>query len=525
MSYQSFSSKSVIAAQAARIAELEALLSKSESQTNQLQSRNQELQSQLEWFRRQIFGQKSERRAVTETCSGQLWLGEQFKEESQPPEEARTVKEHTRKKRKAKKNACGDISRLQFDERAQVIDIELPDPKVEDGAALKLIGTDTTYRLAQVQGPYVVLRYQQKTFKVTTTSQIISTPVPTQVIERSFADVSFLAGMAVEKTVYHVPIHRQHEKLKASGIQVSRSTLTGLYHKTAELLEPIYFALLSSLLCSSVIFVDQTNTKAQRAKGKMVPASYWGLMNLAGEVAFVFSGNRSGKFIETLLEDFSGTVISDGELDYARFVATKQYVRHAFCWIHVRRYFLKAEKEDPAVVNHILYLLRRIYRIERRIKDAPPDFRERVRRRWSKALVDRFFGFIKQVACTKALLPSQNLMKAISYTMTREQGLRVFLDDQSVAPDTNALERMFRPHAVGRKNWLFHMTQRGARYTGIFYSLVQSCRLNDVDPYQYLIDVLQRIDSHPVREVHLLTPANWKQHFQANPLRSDLQRN
>jgi transposase len=125
---------------------------------------------------------------------------------------------------------------------------------------------------------------------------------------------------------------------------------------------------------------------------------------------------------------------------------------------------------------------------------------------------------------TEILLPTNPFGQAAEYALKREAGLKVFLTDPDVPIDTNHLEREIRPVALGRKNWLFCWTEVGARHSGIIYSLLSSCRLQSVDPYVYLVDVWQRVDTHPALEVQLLTPRLWKEHFAAQPLGSDLDR-
>lgn len=142
----------------------------------------------------------------------------------------------------------------------------------------------------------------------------------------------------------------------------------------------------------------------------------------------------------------------------------------------------------------------------------------------AKPLVDAFFTWLEQTVTTQVLLPSNPFAKAAQYALARQAALRVFLEYPNVPLDTNALERQIRPIALGRKNWLFCWTEVGARYAGIVQSLIASCRLQGLDPYTYLVDILQRIDTHPAREVHLLTPRLWKEHFAKKPLRSDLDR-
>ena len=130
-----------------------------------------------------------------------------------------------------------------------------------------------------------------------------------------------------------------------------------------------------------------------------------------------------------------------------------------------------------------------------------------------------------------ALLPSNPFVKTVEYAVKREQALRVFLENPEVAievlprsRDTNHLERMIRPAVIGRKNWLFHTTEEGARHAGDLYSLLQTCRLHDINPRKYLIDVLQRIAIHPAAEVELLTPVQWKKNFAEVALVSDVER-
>ena len=128
----------------------------------------------------------------------------------------------------------------------------------------------------------------------------------------------------------------------------------------------------------------------------------------------------------------------------------------------------------------------------------------------------------REASAKHILLPSSPFTKAVNYALEREKALRVFLEDPQVPVDTNHLEREIRPIAVGRRSWLFCWTEVGAKHVGIIQSLLRTCRLQGVDPYTYLVDVLQRIETHPARDVHLLTPRLWKQHFAANPIRSHI---
>ncbi len=140
----------------------------------------------------------------------------------------------------------------------------------------------------------------------------------------------------------------------------------------------------------------------------------------------------------------------------------------------------------------------------------------------AKPTVERFFEWIDQYFEKLGFLPSSPFTKALNYIRERRIGLAVYLDDADVAIDTNHLERALRVIPMGRKNWLFSWTELGAKHIGIVQSLLVTCRLHGVDPYDYLVDVLQRVGQHPVSQVAQLTPRLWKTKFAANPLRSDL---
>ena len=140
----------------------------------------------------------------------------------------------------------------------------------------------------------------------------------------------------------------------------------------------------------------------------------------------------------------------------------------------------------------------------------------------AKPRVELFFAWVSRQFENRGLLPSSPLTKALAYIRNRRSGLEVFLTDPDVPIDTNHLERALRAIPMGRRVWMFCWTELGAKHIGIVQSLIVTCRLHGIDPYDYLVDVLQRVGQHPAADVHLLTPRLWKTHFAARPLRSDL---
>lgn len=514
-------------------AELLAYVATVLSSEQSLREKIQEQENQINWLRRQLFGARSERR-ILEVLSPaqQLWLGMEMLETPEaPPAPGTSVKNYERAQRKKPTDLVASDSQLRFDSSVPVQEIIVPNPEVagipED--QLEVIDERITYRLAQNAGPYVVLKYIQRVVKIKgqPEAELHRGSIAAGIIEGSSADVSFLAGLVIDKFKYHLPLFRQHQRLVQSGVFLARSTLTRLTHRVGELLEPIYHALLSSVLQSQVLTSDETPTPAGRQNGKMKQGYYWGLYGDQDEIAFLFSPTRSAKVLDQALAGFEGVLLSDGYSAYDSFIKRNPQVVAAQCWVHARRNFTDAERLEPEKSTVVIAMIQELYEVEAKVRAGPPVSPDELRRRrqeHSRPIVDRIFEYLKKELARTALLPSNPFVKACEYAISREKELRVFLNDPAVPPDTNHLERALRLQAIGRKNWMFHVTEVGARYGAIFYSLVQSCVLSGVNPTEYLVDVLQRISVHPASEVHLLTPRLWREHFAASPLRSDLAR-
>ena len=161
-----------------------------------------------------------------------------------------------------------------------------------------------------------------------------------------------------------------------------------------------------------------------------------------------------------------------------------------------------------------------MYKIEEKVRGKPSDQILNMRQNKTKPIVLKLFDFLKKTIKEETFVPSDTFLKAASYALNREGYLKAFLENPDIPLDTNHVERELRGQAVGRKNWMFHVTEEGARYAAIFYSLIRSCLLVGVNPTDYLVDVLQRIDTHPSGQTELLTPRLWKEHFSGAPLRS-----
>jgi hypothetical protein len=326
-------------------------------------------------------------------------------------------------------------------------------------------------------------------------------------------------------------LYRQHQRLKASYIEVSRATLTNIVEKACQLLEPIAQAILFSILQSRILALDETPTKAGRKKdkdakrGRMRTGYYWPMYGDRDEVYFSFSSTRAMEHVHTLLNGYEGTVLTDGYAAYESYIAKVENITHALCWVHTRRGFEQALEDEPELANHALDVIGGLYGHERRIEELKleAEKKQAYRAEHSKPLVDYFFTWCASLVDKPDLVAMESpIIEAIKYALHREKGLREFLADPDLPLDTNHVERTLRVMPLGRKNWNFSWTELGAHYVGIIQTLLCTCKLQGVDPYTYLVDVLQRVGEHPASDVHELIPRLWKEKFANNPLKSDL---
>jgi transposase len=235
-------------------------------------------------------------------------------------------------------------------------------------------------------------------------------------------------------------------------------------HRTADLLEPIYHALLSAILQSAVLAMDETPLKAgRRGKGKLHTGYFWPLYGDQDEVAFPFAASRAQSVGREARGSFCGVLVTDGSIVYDRFVQTVNRLVHAQGWSHTRRHFLDAERAEPALVTQALDFIRALYEHEAQIRQQglTEDTKLAYRAEYAKPLGDAFFAWLEQTLTTHVLLPANPFTQAARYALEREPAVRVLLENPNVPLATNHLEREIRALALGRRNWLFCWTEGG----------------------------------------------------------------
>lgn len=510
------------------IAANEALLAKHE----QLQKDFSALQRKLDWYKKQLFGPKSEKRFLD---GERLQMSLDFGVSAPVPVVTETKKTVTYERtvdRRPKQRGEGILNEegLRFSTDVPVKEIHVT-PKEIEGLLpdrYTILREEKTHRLAQRPGSAVVLCYITPVIKLHETQTIVQAQVPANVIERCSADVSVLAGMLIDKFVYHLPLYRQHQRLLDQGFELSRATLGNWVQRAIALLKPIYEAQFKSVLNSSVLAMDETPTKATRKtdgkKRGMNTGYFWPVYGDQDEVIFPFAMSRGTQSIETILGNYQGTLLSDGYAAYDRYTRQIETVTHANCWVHWRRLFLEAETLEPDRVKHVLEVIGLLYRHEEQQRALQLEAEAMLEYRVThcKSLVEELFTWLELQIREPDLLPTDAFRKAANYGLSRRAELMVFLSDPKVAMDTNHVERTLRVIPMGKKNWLFCWTEAGAKDVGVIQSLLATCKLHGIDYYTYLVDVLQRVSEHPQSKVDELTPRLWKTMFADKPMRSDV---
>jgi transposase len=429
----------------------------------QLQSDNQQLKQQLDWFKQQLFGQKSEKRLQTDTSQPSLFDAVQPTEDTSPKE---TIT-YQRRKSKRRDEDCITEQGLRFDAQVPVEIIEIPAPELQGDKAehYEVIEHKVTRRLAQRPGSYVVLEYRRPVVKHKATQTLSTPPAPSAIFDSSMADVSVLAGMLIDKFVYHMPLYRQHQRLQQAGVTLSRATLTNWTQRAINLLKPIADSQLQQVLQSKVLAMDETPIKAGRKqKGKMKSTWFWPIYGENDEVVFTWSTSRGTAHVEEQLKGFKGTLLTDGYAAYDCFVKNKPEVTLAQCWAHTRRYFFKSLKVETLAAEEAMQWIGKLYKNEEAIQKKQLTGQKKLeyRSKHSKWVVDGFFKWCYEQRQRVDLENSNPLSKALTYVDNHKEQLRVYLADPDVAIDTNHLERTLRVIPMGKKNWVLKKTTQNA---------------------------------------------------------------
>lgn len=509
-----------IAALQQEIEKLRGLLSTQEQESRRQLAlqiyENQRLKEKNAELIRKLYGCSSEKRRVLETgggpIQGVLSLGESVPVVEAPRVAPTTVGAHTRTPSQ-RKRLQGEVEATgrypEHLERKQLI--------IDEGeSAGRIISTKVTERLCVKPSQFYVEEITRVVRKHDDGS-ISQPPAPTTPLPRRVVDTSFLIHVILMKFMWHLPLYRQEQMLKAQGILISRDTLIRYVIDVGKLLSLLYDELLKDVFMDDHIFGDETPVlvgKGKHGNKKYTESRFWPFLG-NNSIVFLFARTRAAKEIEPILSAFKGYLQVDGYTVYETLAKRYPDIVLLFCWAHARRKFIEAEKYYPTEAGEALRYIRALYRVEARRKEDSERLR-RLRCRFSNKILTLFKQWLDERFSDPKLLPKSALGEAIAYTLSRWEGLNRYVDDPRLSIDSNPIERQIRPVAVGRKNWLFCASETGAEAACVMYSLIASCKLNNVDPHAYLVDVLNRINDHSQLKLAELLPQNWKP-LQHNP--------
>ncbi len=484
-------------------------------QVAELLESNRLLKEQLEWFKKQLFGKKSERFV---SDGNELYLpgfGPPVVDEL-PPEKKILIPAH--EKRKAKSTP---INTITFPEdlpvEKHVIDLteeEKYDPLT--GKSLICIGEDVSRKLAKKPASYFVKEFVRKKYVVEGRAEdgIKTGNLPDSIISRCAVDESVIADILVKKFCDHLPLYRQAEMMLRDQIRISRQTLSSYVMQVGKALTPLYNLLEQEIKDSGNIFVDETPIDVlapgtgKTSQGYMIVMAGGKSLNPALRV-YKFFTSRKHEGFERLFQGYQGVFHSDKYGAYEK-EAKKPDKIWCPCYAHIRRKYVEAEGE-PQFQTEVLLHMQKLFEIEEKVKDLSPEERIRIRKEESEPLIDLLIIKNKE-RLQKTLLPKSKLAGAIGYFIGLIPYLKNYITNPYARLDNNVAERALKLVVIGRKNWMFVGSEGGGEVSAIIYSLAQTCRALDINPYDYFDDVLRKIQGHPYSKLNELLPHNWKKH-------------
>lgn len=475
--------------------------------------RLQDLQTQLEWFKRHTFGRKSEKydpnQKLLFDLINQLEEVEQKRSTEGTPilSQGDKAKASKSSRRNGRKPLPPDLPRERIEYN--------PAPEAlvctTCGQEKQRMGEEITEELDYVPASFVVRQYVRGKYacKVCQDGVVIA-DLPARPIDKGRPGTGLLAHILTSKYSDHLPLHRQEDIFKRHKIDLRRSTMCDWVGQSAGLLEPLVKEMKRQILLSPKIHTDDTSVPVRNGPRKQIRKGYlWVYIDVKNNVVFDFTPNRCREGPVTFLGNYSGYIQADAYAGYNT-VFEKGFATEVGCWAHARRKFYEAKDTDPARAHEMLVLIRELYQIEKQAREdkLEPGELKVYREKHSRPILEQIQQRLETFSIE--VLPKSPMGQAIGYARGQWQALNRYLEDGILDIDNNLSERTLRMVVIGRKNWLFAGHDNGGHRAAIIYSLVASCKLCKIDPFAYLQDVLDRVSTHPARQIADLLPAHWQ---------------
>ncbi len=390
------------------------------------------------------------------------------------------------------------------------------------GGAMRKVGEDISEVLDYVPGRFEVIRHIRPAFSCRRCESMVQLPMPSLPVERGRPSAGLLAHILVSKYCDHLPLYRQAGMYAREGVDLDRAVMANWVGKSVWIAAPLVEAISDHVMAATALHGDDTPVPVLApGAGKTKTGRLWVYLRderpYAGRappaVIYRYSPDRRGEQPQRHLARFRGFLHADG---YAGFGALYQAaggkpapVTEVFCWAHVRRKFHDLHLAGSPLAKEALDRIGRLFDIERAADGLTPDVRQRIRQSRALPLIEELAAFLD--ATLPRLSGKSDLAIAIRYARSRWEALTRYLADGRLEISNNAAERAIRPLALGRKNWLFAGSDTGGERAAAMYTLVETAKLNGLDPEAYLRDVLGRIAGHPINRIAELLPWNIDQ--------------
>ena len=384
------------------------------------------------------------------------------------------------------------------------------------GGATRVLGEDRCEMLDYVPGHFKVVEHVRPKVSCRACERVRQAPPPAQPIERGRPGAGLLAHALVAKYADHLPLYRQAEIYARDGVELSRSTLAGWVGRAAFELAPLVEAVAAHVLAGSHVHGDDTSVPVLApGNGKTATGRLWAYVRderpwASGEppaVVYRYSPDRKAMHPQRHLAAFRGSLQADGYAGFGELYRSGR-VHEVACWAHVRRKFFDIDQASGSpLAKEALERIGALYAIEAAARGQPPDLRRAIRQSRARPLLVDLRAWLE--ATLARVSGKSELAGAIRYATSRWPQLTGYCDDGCLAIDNNAAERAIRGIALGRKNWLFAGSDAGGERAAALYSLIETAKLNGIDPQAWLRDVLERLATHPARHIADLLPWRW----------------
>jgi transposase len=384
------------------------------------------------------------------------------------------------------------------------------------GGRLRQIGADTSEQLEYVPAHFKVIRHVRPRLACTKCQGIFQAEAPSRPISRGLAGPGLLAHVMVAKYCDHLPLYRQSRIYARSGVDLDRSTLAGWVDQGDQLLDPLVAALGRYVLAAQKVHADDTPVKVLApGTGKTKTGRLWVYVRddrSAGNAAppaawYRYSPDRKGEHPQDHLNKFRGILQADAYGGWRR-LYDAGHVLEAACWAHARRpwwdLYLATGRAEDSLAAQALRRIRALYDIEAEIRGQAPDARREQRQARAGPLLDAMHAWLTSLI--GRVSAKSELAQAIGYSLVRWKALTRYIGDGRIEIDNNAAERALRGVALGRNNYLFMGSDAGGERAAAIYSLVESAKLNGLDPEAYLREVFERIAEYPINRIDELLP-------------------